>query len=154
MGQYHQGVSALLNQVTGKTYRLLSQAEWEYAARGVTDASKPHTVYSWGDEIKLNGQAMANCAGCGSHWDERQTAVPSNRTLLVSMTCMAMCGRWWRTAGRKGTMKARRLMAPFGQPRNAICTSFAAVPGTTIRGTCARRAAAGPPPTVAAPASS
>ena len=32
-------------------YRLLSEAEWEYAARGITDAATPHTRYSWGPDL-------------------------------------------------------------------------------------------------------
>jgi formylglycine-generating enzyme required for sulfatase activity/lysophospholipase L1-like esterase len=60
-----------LSRKTGKTYRLLTEAEWEYAARGVIDASAVHTNYSWGNDV---GKNLANCNGCGSQWDAKQSA--------------------------------------------------------------------------------
>jgi formylglycine-generating enzyme required for sulfatase activity len=58
-----------LSRTSGETYRLLSEAEYEYVARAGSESK-----YPWGDGIDLNGQAMANCNGCGSDWDNKQTA--------------------------------------------------------------------------------
>jgi formylglycine-generating enzyme required for sulfatase activity len=67
-----QDYVAWLNRMTGThSYRLLSEAEWEYAARGITSAQAPHPDYPWGNEI---GKGKANCDGCGSQWDNKQTA--------------------------------------------------------------------------------
>ena len=56
-----------LSSVSGKTYRLPSEAEWEYAVRGGTS-----TRFWWGDQMRPGN---ANCKECGDPW---QKDAPSN----------------------------------------------------------------------------
>ena len=79
---------AWLSKVSGRPYRLLSEAEYEYAARGGSA-----TAFPWGEDL---GTANANCDGCGSQWDGQKSAptgsFPANRFGLYDM--VGNIGKW------------------------------------------------------------
>jgi formylglycine-generating enzyme required for sulfatase activity len=80
---------AWLARKTGKTYRLLTEAEYEYAARAGTTTSHP-----WGDGIGWN---KANCIQCGSAWGGEQTA-PAGSFEPNQFGLYDMAGNVWQWA--------------------------------------------------------
>jgi formylglycine-generating enzyme required for sulfatase activity len=80
---------AWLSRKTGKPYRLLSEAEFEYAAR-----AGGQTAYPWGNDI---GRGNANCIGCGSQWDGKQTA-PAGSFPANVFGLYDMAGNVWEWA--------------------------------------------------------
>jgi formylglycine-generating enzyme required for sulfatase activity len=79
--------AAWLALMTGRPYRLLTEAEWEYAARA---GSK--TAYYWGPTI---GIGNADCNGCGSPWDNGETA-PVGSFKLNGFGLYDMAGNVWQ----------------------------------------------------------
>jgi formylglycine-generating enzyme required for sulfatase activity len=78
---------AWLSKMTGQPYRLLTEAEWEYAARAGTT-----TPYYWGD---TGGTGNANCFGCGSKWGNQLTS-PVGSFAANQFGLYDMAGNVWQ----------------------------------------------------------
>jgi formylglycine-generating enzyme required for sulfatase activity len=79
--------AAWFSRMTGKPYRLLTEAEWEYTARAGTT-----TAFYWGDTL---GKGNANCDGCAGGWDNKQTS-PVGSFKPNSFGLYDMAGNIWQ----------------------------------------------------------
>jgi Sulfatase-modifying factor enzyme 1 len=131
---------AWLSKMTGKTYRLLSEAEYEYATRaGATTSARTMPI--------------ATAAAASGITRKRRRLAPSLRIGLGSMTWWATCLGGRKIAPTTITMARRPMAQPGSQTATASYASSAAVPGATLQTTSARRAASGAPPSSGAAAS-
>ena len=77
-----------LSKMTGKRYRLLTEAEYEIPTRG---GKQPQTIYPWGNDI---GNNNANCKGCGSTTKQARTA-PVGSFTANAFQLYDMVGNVW-----------------------------------------------------------
>ena len=75
-----------LSQTTGAEYRLPTEAEWEYAARGGITSMR-----HWGNDI---GSGNANCDGCGTEYDGKRTS-PAGTFRANAFWLHDMLGNVW-----------------------------------------------------------
>ena len=81
---------AWLSGKTGKPYRLLSEAEWEYAA-----LAGGNDDFSWGAQTP---EARANCSNCSTEWIGDVAPAGSFPPMdLACTTCTEMFGNWCAT---------------------------------------------------------
>ena len=137
-----EAFTAWMAKLTGQSYRLLSEAEWEYACRAGTTSR-----YAFGDQI-TSAQANFNRDKGGT---SPVGEYPANKFGLQDMH-----GNVWEWVGTSMLVLcglANRLMVLRSPKPPAPTASTAVVPGSTTRSTSARPTATGTNPRAGAASS-
>jgi formylglycine-generating enzyme required for sulfatase activity len=79
---------AWLSKMTGQSYRLLTDAEWEFAYRAGTTSA-----YYWGNDI---GKGNVSCSGCGSVAGGRSGTFPVGSFKPNAFGLYDMAGNVWQ----------------------------------------------------------
>jgi len=131
---------AWIAKKTGKAYRLPSEAEWVYAARGITRTSEPHPPFSTGATINYKqANYDANFTyGSGQMGVFRQKSVDVGSFQMNAFGLHDVHGNVW-SGSRIATRKSTPARPPTGHPLalKIACAFCAAGPGTTTPSSCA-----------------
>ena len=145
-----QAYVAWLSKKTGQPYRLLSEAEWEYAARAGTT-----TRYSWGDDItpekaNYHGSNVGKTTEVGSYpanpwglhdmngnvgewvedcWNESYEGAPSDGSAWTSGDCSRRVLRGGSWGDGPVNLRSAYRYGDNTDFRNASTTSASGLPG-------------------------